>query len=801
MKEAKIYLAGSMFDGVIEQEKLIGLQDYLRGYLSENGLTATAPAVYLEESRFDRAGLFLANGFDVIPADSEPFQIALSALYDSSHADPPDEFIFGFAGEVPSRFLEKLSGRSRRVLLTIGGNPVAPCDASLEIGALIPGTGPSPAVPRSATKPTLSPPTGPHRAEPAVVIPIPPREPESLRFPPPGTKTEKASVKPVASPAAKPAQSVAPTVTPVTAQPSGKTAPISYYADAESLSPSKDPDAVQVEVSLRDCFAELSESLEDHGKIPLSELAASVRAQVPGMEKASDSIVQSLLPEDFRCIDDGGHLTIYRSDHPELDAVPAEVGGWLLQNDRLLDAELTDGVKGRYPSSEDYINQHWIDSRLPRGISAFQSPKDPVTIWVDARQLAKPTTLYPDFEVVSKRASLMKDFCRWRARKDKRGTTAANQKKEAEFTQRASKLYVNLHAFPETIQEEDLSLFANCYEALEISTRLLAACLDGKLIPAAELSKVGQYCADTVCLLKTVLLERNIDLYTDGVQRDAYDELGKFTKQNHIFLYNMKFEDRINPADAKDIKDHLAQVEKDLTPKDTSKLRDSTRKKIEYHLKKIKDASQRTDKGESNAENPGEAAEEIHNWNAIVEGITKLVRDCGVSWTSDEIKGYLRPFIGKIPEEVEMSDLFIRIVQHIEVGSDPDALHKPTRPAREPKISDAVRKVRKAYKGTKVVFVGGTPQQHIITRLKNAFQVESVIWEESSHGDSLDQFRSVLNDDAVRLVLVYIPWCSHKHSLEFSKQVKEAGKDFVRIRKGTNPDSIAPAICEQVGLK
>ena len=59
MKETKIYLAGSMFDGVSELKTLVDFQDYLRGYLLKNGLASPAPTVFLEKGRFDRAGSYI----------------------------------------------------------------------------------------------------------------------------------------------------------------------------------------------------------------------------------------------------------------------------------------------------------------------------------------------------------------------------------------------------------------------------------------------------------------------------------------------------------------------------------------------------------------------------------------------------------------------------------------------------------------------------------------------------------------------------------------------------------------------
>ena len=117
----------------------------------------------------------------------------------------------------------------------------------------------------------------------------------------------------------------------------------------------------------------------------------------------------------------------------------------------------------------------------------------------------------------------------------------------------------------------------------------------------------------------------------------------------------------------------------------------------------------------------------------------------------------------------------------------------------EVSYSPAVQAIRDRYAGTRAVFVGGTPQPHLQARLEKNLNVR-LFWSETSHGDSLERFAGLLRDDETRLFLIYIPWCSHKHSEEFAALIKDANKDCVRLRKGTNPEQIAQAICRQFRL-
>ena len=613
MKETKIYLAASMFDGVSKVETLNGFRDYLRGYLLKNGLASPAPSLFIEESRFARAKLFLESGFDVIPADHEAFQIALAALDDAGRLETPGEFIFGFTGEIPSRFLDKLQGRVKRIFLTIGGDSPSPfADAYLDVASVL-SEG-------SAERPASEP------GKPASIVPLAPREPV------PPTASKSASAEPAAPAAAR--------------------------SDASEFVTVDGTENVSLGVDVRESLAHLANSFEaPGGKIPLSELAASVRSRIPGLGNASDRFVQSLLPEDYRCIEDAGHLTVQRTDRPELEPLSAKVGAWLLENDRLLNndvteivsesdggvplAEIANQIKTRYPILENVVNEKWLESRHPRGISSFKSQNGPITIRVEVQPRQKPPVkTYPDFIKVSKRAELMKDFCRWQNKKRKETSAAQIDRRKLEFSKRASELMVNLDAFPANIDEEDYLVFAECYEGLEISSRLLAAAIDGKLAKNTELGPIGQYCADAICLLKTALLRRAVDLYVDGVQRDAYDELSKFTKLFHCFLQNMRYEDRMYIEDRKGFCKEVLALEKKLTPRDTSKRRESLTKTINYHLKKIRD---------------GASADSVYDWNKVIGGINGLIEECGVSPKSDEVREFLRPFVGEIPDQADVS--------------------------------------------------------------------------------------------------------------------------------------------------
>lgn len=396
------------------------------------------------------------------------------------------------------------------------------------------------------------------------------------------------------------------------------------------------------------------------------------------------------------------------------------------------------------------------------------------------QQQAISASLYPDFESVSAEAALLKEYCLWRIAKIK-GDPAGSEEKGEELDRQANHLSLKFHFIPDDAREEELRISAECYEALEIGTRLVAKCLDGNLALAARQTIQEQLvgllllCSDAYALLKTANRSQGIDLRADPVQLTAFSELKRAGKQNNVYFHNLKEDSLADLETRGEILARLSVLETQLTPQDTERKKEPVRRQIQDSLQKIF------------ASLPGAT----DDWNRLVDGITELIQKFRVSAKSAEIRAYLAPVIDKVPDEIEKTEPFIRAIQYLEVGPPP--IQSP--PFEQ--YSDEVKKVRKAFGNTRVVFIGGTPQPHLQSRIRNAFKLNDLLWEEWSHGDSLDRFRSFLNDGTVQLFLVYIPWCSHKHSLDLPKMVRKEGKSFVRLRKGTGINQIAAAICEQ----
>lgn len=341
-------------------------------------------------------------------------------------------------------------------------------------------------------------------------------------------------------------------------------------------------------------------------------------------------------------------------------------------------------------------------------------------------------------------------------------------------------------SFARRLTQDEFEEAAQCYEVAAKAFALFSQVVD---LPRNQRNDaffvlVAQAAANAQCGLKSVLTRINIPIAADSTQRDAYELLLRNCKPKGVFLANLRFQDQLSFAETLNVAADVASLSAEFAAlRARLKERRSLEGKIDFHLKKI-----------------ALFPDSLYDWNKIVEATTALCETFRTPPSSIWFRERLRDYLDKIPDAVQTTDAFARVVQEIDLFRirEEEALEALFE-TPDVSYSPAVQAVRERYAGTRAVFVGGTPQPHLQTRIEKNLDVR-LFWSETSHGDSLERFAGFLRDDETRLFLIYIPWCSHKHSEEFAALIKNANKDCVRLRKGTNPEQIAQAICRQFRL-
>ena len=459
---------------------------------------------------------------------------------------------------------------------------------------------------------------------------------------------------------------------------------------------------------------------------------------------------------------------------------------------KLVEEEIDEGVSASffYHASHNDMQPLAMET-VAETLDVGSASDRPDGIEIEHRQCFSAT----NFHDVAELANLMARQCRWSD--ERRKLADAGNSFELEIAPRDRELEdlarpTNLYLWPKKrdYASEDLLEAAKCYDLTEKAFELLANVADARTrVDARFAASVMQLAANAQCYIKTMCRKLDFNPIKEHVQHDAFELLSDFRKAYYpaTILANMKMVEELPLENLDEEFDKYEELREEFE----SILRrqkgfKNTEGKLEYHVKRIRAQA---------------SADPAYDWEKVVEATTSMCRDFGEPYSSKRFRDNLYDLVDSVPDELETTVEFARVVQAIDVykQQQEEELLWAKPDDVEEEYSPEVLAVRKHYAGAKAVFIGGTPQEHLRNRLSKKLNLD-LIWFETDHGDSLDRFNPYLRDPDVKLFIVYIPWCSHKHSLEFSKCVKLAGKDFARIRKGTSPELIAHGLCAQIDL-
>ncbi|MBX3385665.1 MAG: hypothetical protein KF768_03760 [Phycisphaeraceae bacterium] len=111
--------------------------------------------------------------------------------------------------------------------------------------------------------------------------------------------------------------------------------------------------------------------------------------------------------------------------------------------------------------------------------------------------------------------------------------------------------------------------------------------------------------------------------------------------------------------------------------------------------------------------------------------------------------------------------------------------------------SERVRRVRDLLRGRRLVIVGGEPMPHAIERITDAFDLEETDWVELTEHGTGAPMRAPIFRPETALVVVIIKLAGHLHAESARAWSAEAGKPWVYLTGGYNPEAMANAILEQ----
>lgn len=148
---------------------------------------------------------------------------------------------------------------------------------------------------------------------------------------------------------------------------------------------------------------------------------------------------------------------------------------------------------------------------------------------------------------------------------------------------------------------------------------------------------------------------------------------------------------------------------------------------------------------------------------------------------------------GMRPHEQQFLDRLSEQLHH----DVPIDLDEDSRLSGDGQWTNDVVRVREKLRGRDLVLVGGLPKPHVQDRLKRAFQLRDVLWEQIVEHTSSSPIKPLIERPGTALVCMIIRWSGHQMVDDVRKWCSQAGKPVVSVTGGPNPNSVADAIVKQ----
>jgi hypothetical protein len=396
----------------------------------------------------------------------------------------------------------------------------------------------------------------------------------------------------------------------------------------------------------------------------------------------------------------------------------------------------------------------------------------------DSSQIALP--------LVESRCRLKAEGARWAATRHRlisQGATFSSEiaPKDGEIISRAkaiSDCFLWM-CHPSSPSPTDLSLYENvasCFENVADLVAIIRQIQDKPELLRGELEKCLDLLAEAQSALRV-----SIDLLggkPDSDQWLVYQWLKIVGNENQIFLQRfMRLDDPADPAKWTDLATRIDTA--DARVQDTlkkEKLRTKSLGKVRHKASEI-------------VKSPQDAEA---NWHGLLPIIDELVSN-GLPPSNVELREYLVPVIETLPDIPDLPKnvglVFREIDRYLATVPPPD-IKAPTPPSAE------VQEVARLLRGRSMVVIGGERRPESYEALKEALQLQGLIWIETREHESISGFEPYIARLEVAVVALAIRWSSHSHG-DVQMFCDKYGKPLVRLPGGYNPKQVAAQILAQ----
>lgn len=333
--------------------------------------------------------------------------------------------------------------------------------------------------------------------------------------------------------------------------------------------------------------------------------------------------------------------------------------------------------------------------------------------------------------------------------------------------------------------DPSLRVIARCYDALAEAAELVER-LDGmgERVPRDDVAAAMQHLAAASSALR-IGLQDTWMTSPDVDQEESHLWLRQesFTRRIYIPRF-MSLSDAADPRDAEAIIGEIGELRRHVDARVASRSAiDQGFKRIEYHAKRI-------------ASSPGAPSE--HDLQKIADTIddhaSRGVRDSDTRY-ADALPPEVAALL--LEHDVEAARAVAqRVMDRARPGAESDRSEDKTRA-----WSERVASVRPLLEGRRIVVIGGEARPEAIARITDAFHAGEVEWVRLTEHGTGDPMRAPIQRADTALVVLIVKLAGHLHLEEARAYAGQAGKPFVLLTGGYNPEQIAEAVLQQASAR
>ncbi len=330
--------------------------------------------------------------------------------------------------------------------------------------------------------------------------------------------------------------------------------------------------------------------------------------------------------------------------------------------------------------------------------------------------------------------------------------------------------------------DDAMERIARWYDAHAAAARLMKGLDASPRLRRRDLERAMQLFAHANSGLRRVL-EATWLTRPDVDQQEGHLWLRWETKVRSVLVERyMRMDDPAEPDSVEELAEKLEAFAHEIEDREKREASiEQSLRRVRYHAESLADGG---------SFDPG------HDWERVESSLAELER-AGVLPTDARVTTAIEELAEvEVDSDVPGARSGAALAALRELVEQAEAEERDE-PSAKRQWSERVLEVRRLLTGRRVVVVGGEERHEAVERFVDAFGLAGVDWVTLTEHGSSAAIRAPIEREDTALVLILIKLTGHLHADEAKRYAKAAGKPFVLLKAGYNPERVALAVCNQ----